>query len=53
MNYVKLAKVLVPALLGLAAVLGYGTAVETLKSAVCDPKPLTPVIQESPDAGDK
>lgn len=51
MNYVKLAKVLVPALLGLAAVLGYGSIVDGLKEAVCDPKPLPPVVSETPDAG--
>jgi hypothetical protein len=51
MNYVKLAKVIVPALLGLAAVLGYGSIVETLKSAVCAPNQMAPVVLENPDAG--
>jgi hypothetical protein len=51
MNYAKLAKVVVPSLLALAAVLGYGSVVDTLKSDVCDPKPLTPVVPETPDAG--
>jgi hypothetical protein len=39
MNYVKVAKVAVPLLLGLAAVLGYG-----------EPS-LAPVVLENPDAG--
>jgi hypothetical protein len=51
MNYAKLAKVLVPTLLGLAAVLGYGSAVDALKSAVCAPNQLAPVVLENPDAG--
>lgn len=51
MNYVKLAKVVVPALMGLAAVLGYQDAVTVLKSAVCEPKPLAPYVVETPDAG--
>lgn len=37
MNYVKLAKVLVPALLGLAAVLGYQDAVTMFRLMVCSP----------------
>jgi hypothetical protein len=51
MNYVRIAKVVVPALLGLAAVLGYETAVDGLKEVVCDPKPLPPVVLDNPDAG--
>jgi hypothetical protein len=51
MNYVKLAKVLIPALLGLAAILGYGSAVDALKSAICAPNQLTPVVLENLDAG--
>jgi hypothetical protein len=51
MNYVKVAKVAVPLLLGLAAVLGYGDAVTALQSTVCGKPSLSPVVLENPDAG--
>jgi hypothetical protein len=51
MNYVKIAKVVVPSLLVLAGVLGYQEAVDGIKEVVCDPKPLSPVVLENPDAG--
>ena len=51
MNYVRIAKFAVPVLLGLAGVLGYQDAVNVLKSTVCAPSTLAPLVMENPDAG--
>jgi hypothetical protein len=51
MNYVKVAKIVVPVLLAVAGILGYGDIVKSLQDTVCGPKPLAPAVANEPDAG--